>query len=398
MQIVHLIDEASPQGCATTLALLAASRGRLGDVHEQVVLLGSSDFARQANAVGLRDFIHISAPARQPLLALQTVRRRVRDAMRGKTIDLVHCWSVSCLTIATLLYRRIPRAMSLTTLPTPRGTHWLRMIAGEDRSRIAVLPVSSTIRREVLSCGVAEDTVHVLRPGLDLSTSGRVDRATLFKRWGIKPRDLDKARLVALLSDPPHAADARHSGLVASIAEESWMRGSENTGMDVYLIVHPSQLNRARAQRVARGLDRPARVMQDEAIARPWEILPACDAALVIGEHAGGLSLLWAMACNVPIVGEATYAISEIVEDRHSALLCKPDDAQATAHRLRQLLEDRQLAWKLRDTAHSEAFSFFSRQRYCQSLSGIYTQLLTDQPIAIPDLPITGGMRFTGRA
>src|SRR5690606_36726272 len=99
----------------------------------------------------------------------------------------------------------------------------------------------------------------------------------------------------------------------------------------------------------------------DEALARPWELLPACDAALAIGPHAGGVSLLWAMACNILIVGEATYAVSEIVEDRHSALLCKPGDAQAAAHRLPPLLDERQLACKLRATAHSEAFSLFSR-------------------------------------
>jgi glycosyltransferase involved in cell wall biosynthesis len=100
----------------------------------------------------------------------------------------------------------------------------------------------------------------------------------------------------------------------------------------------------------------------------------------------------------VPIVGEATYAISEIVEDHHSALLAKPGQPKSLAHRVSQLLADRLLAYKLRDTARHEAFSFFSRQRYCESLQGIYNQMLESRPVAIPDMPITGGLRFTGRA
>jgi glycosyltransferase involved in cell wall biosynthesis len=121
------------------------------------------------------------------------------------------------------------------------------------------------------------------------------------------------------------------------------------------------------------------------------------DAAVVIGPKAGGLSLLWAMGANVPIVGQATHAISEIVEDRHSALLAPPHDGPALAHRLQRLLGDRQLAWSLRDTARHEAFSFFSRQRYCRDLTEVYRQAIDGEPVSVPEMEITGGMRFAGR-
>jgi glycosyltransferase involved in cell wall biosynthesis len=129
----------------------------------------------------------------------------------------------------------------------------------------------------------------------------------------------------------------------------------------------------------------------------PWRILPGCDAALAVGPNAGGLSLLWAMAANIPIVGEATYAVSEVVEDRHSALLGKPDSPVKLAHRLTQLFTDQHLAWQLRDTARHEAYSFFSRQRYCQSIKLVYEQLAGGKAIEVPPLESTGGLRFSGR-
>jgi glycosyltransferase involved in cell wall biosynthesis len=104
------------------------------------------------------------------------------------------------------------------------------------------------------------------------------------------------------------------------------------------------------------------------------------------------------MAAGVPIVAEATYAISEIVEDRHSALLAKPEQPRMLAGRITPLMADPQLAWKLRDTARHEAFSFFSRQRYCQALQGVYEQLVGGRAVEIPQIPITGGLRFSGRA
>ena len=120
--------------------------------------------------------------------------------------------------------------------------------------------------------------------------------------------------------------------------------------------------------------------------------------ALVTGPSSGGLSLLWAMASNVPIIGDASYAVSEMVEDRHSALLAKPGDSRLLAQRVRLLLDDAQLAWKLRDSARHEAFSYFSRQRYCNSIAAVYEQVVTHQPIEVPPLPVTGGLRFAGRA
>ena len=166
----------------------------------------------------------------------------------------------------------------------------------------------------------------------------------------------------------------------------------------IRLIVHPNQFRRRRAELIVQQAKRPYGIIQEPLTTRPWEVLPGCDVVLAHGPRAGGLSLLWGMAANVAIVSEATYAISEVLEDRHSALLAMPGQRNALANRIERILKNKHLAWQLRDTARHEAYSFFSRQRYCQSIGGIYEQMVDGRDVQVPPLEVTGGLRFSGRA
>lgn len=425
MRLLHLLDDTGPDLSGATLALLQESLGRVRDAHERVLLLGGSALARDAHAVGIRGARLVGLPARQIALALPGIRRalapwgRPGEVNPGRGFDLVHCWSIGSFTLASLLWRRVPRVLTLTAPPSPRAVKWLRTLTRDAACPCAILPISSVIRRELLTGGVDEPLVHVLRPGLSL---GRVDpnaRKALRERWGIES---DATRVVMLLGDPPRAADAVAGMMAVGLAEESYngaappSAAGSSAPADFRLLLHPDQRRRANAQETCRLLGRRERLIQEEAVDRPWEVLPGCDAALAISDQdvatgawpsgrgqaeggvGGGLSLLWAMAANVPIVGEASYAISEIVEDRHSALLTRPGHPKALAHLLRRLFDDPALAFKLRDTARHEAYSFFSRLRYCQSLEAVYSQVAARRPVEVPPLESTGGLRFMGRA
>jgi len=401
MRILHLIDGSSPQASPTTLALLNESLGRLGRIEERVLLLGGGVLRRAAHAAGIRDAKVHGVPFGHALAGWVGARAAAREL---GVFDMIHCWSLGAFSLASLAWRSAPRLLTVTTQPSKRGVHWLRVLTApgsESGERFVMLPISSTLRRDLLAGGVAEPRVHVLRPGLDMAKVAPDRRAALRESWGIAPARTsdDRVKVIALLSDPAHAADTDAAHMAVGLADETYLdAGGRGSNPELRLLVHPAQLNRARGEKIAREIDKPARIIQEPRLARPWEVLPGCDAALAIGPHAGGLSLLWAMVGNVPIVGDATYAVSEIVEDRHSALLVKPGNAKLLAHRLNQIMADKQLAWKLRDTARHEAFSYFSRQRYCQSLVGVYEQLAGGREISIPELPITGGLRFAGRA
>jgi len=259
---------------------------------------------------------------------------------------------------------------------------------GHAKAPIVLLPASATIRRGLLMRGVAEPAVHVLRPSIDLGRVRHQRRAALRERWQLD----DDTPLIALISDPPEAADALEAVHSAGLVGEAMKR-------PVSLLVLPQQAGRWRAEQLLGPIPAPRYGHVQEPLAdQPWAVLPGCDVALGIGPGAGGLSLLWAMAANVPIVAEATYAVSEIVEDRHSALLSTPGAGFALAHRITRLLEENRLAWELRDTARHEAFSLFSRRRYCESLGRVYRQLNAGEGVEIPPMQPTGGLRFAGRA
>ena len=388
MRVLHLIDAHSSQASSSTLALLAESYDRLGHIDQHAVLLGGAALTDAAQAAGLKNITTLGVPLGQPLLGWVAIKKHTRTL---GPIDLVHCWSLPTLAIAALQMRSTPRVLTLTIPPNPKQAHWLRVISREARGPTVVLPISSTIRRATLAGGAREDAVHLLRPGISMSRVDPSARNRLRKQWGAEQ---DTTHVIALLSDPPHAADTFHAAMALCMARDS---AAHPTGK-LKLLTHPDQKNRLRAQTMHRYLGIHDAIIQEPRLAQPWDVLPGCDAALAIGPHAGGLSLLWATAAGIPVIGEATYAVSEIIEDRHSCLLAQPNSAKTIALRVSQLLGNPQLAWQLQDTARHETYSFFSRQRYCQSLRTVYEQITSGANIEIPEMEATGGLRFAGRA
>jgi len=384
MRVLHLIDGSSPQANSTTLALLKESLGRGGTAPHHTLLMGGPRLADAAKAAGITHAKTIGVPMARAVFGGPAVYRYAR---RHGPFDLIHCWSVGALSLSVMLFKSVPRVLTLTTLPGLAAIHWLRLLQRESPSRTILLPISSTIRRALLGGGVAEASVHLLRPGIDM---GRIDyrhRDSLRRKWHA---DRDHVKVLALLNDTAHEPDALVTGIAVTMANHC----ASMDHFDLRLLVHPDQKNRRRLE----NIDRPARVIQEPRLAYPWSVLPGCDLVLSLGSGGGGLSLLWAMASNTPIVGEATYGACEVVEDRHSALLAKPNSTPGLARRITTLLGDKSLAWKLRDTARHEAYSFFSCHRYRQSLQVVYEQILEGGEVAVPPMEVTGGLRFAGRA
>lgn len=380
MRVLHLLDR-SAMARPALLAMVTDALGRLGDIEQRTAMLGRPREAQALTALSVQVETFLSAWPGLSALSVGPLRRLVTK----QEICMVHAWSLRALSLAAMACPDVPRLLTVAQPLRPRDVRWLRVLvqqgSGRGAAPTALLPISNTQRRELLAGGLDEAAVVVLRPGLDMSRVNRHRRDPLRRGWGV---DTDSsARVIVLPADPPAAADFQTAmGVVAAVGR----RGP-------VVLVLPARLGRRRL-RAARGVE----IRVDPAAARPWDVLPGADAALMLGEGGGGLALLWAMAANVPIVGEATYGISEIIEDRHSALLGKPGDTEALAAKLDQLHADRRLAWSLRDTARHEAYSFFSRQRYCENLAAVYRQMREGKPLDVPPPQITGGLRFTGRA
>src|SRR5699024_5661662 len=135
---------------------------------------------------------------------------------------------------------------------------------------------------------------QTLPPGLDADRDVIPDRAAIRAHLEID----DDLPLVAMLSDPPAAADARLAVLAAGLAGESRSAGVNHAGrtdaartcIDPRVLMCPVQYRRPQARRMLRDLGGEHMIIQSPDAAYPWRILPACDAAIAVGPHAGGLA------------------------------------------------------------------------------------------------------------
>ena len=450
MRVLHLIDPmnpaAGPCGAALLADLLRAGSGdEVGrDEAERakcaVLLLGGSGAERLARDVGLttHDRIAWTVGSSGPRwLSLGALRRYLHEI---GPVDLIHAWSIEALTAAAVLRPAVPKVLTLTMGPRGRAAaHWLRILS--ETHRLTALAVSNAVKRAWARGGVDPAIVHVLRPGLDLARIRHADRRAIREGWGIAS---DDTLVLTAVGDPPARVDALRAGRAVTLACLA--------GLDAALVVAPRAARREVARMVARGSGGSLavhRVIADERAARPWEILPACDVALALGDDtrdpddawddnhdresaedgaeidrrglgaalrrlpallrrhpgvadyrlmAGPLPMLWAAAAGRAIVADSAYAVTEVFDNRRSALLTRPGDDIGLTQRLRELAADPHLAWTLRDAARSDAFSFFSRQRYRSDMAAVYDQVVSGEAVHVPALPLTAGAAFAGRA
>jgi glycosyltransferase involved in cell wall biosynthesis len=109
----------------------------------------------------------------------------------------------------------------------------------------------------------------------------------------------------------------------------------------------------------------------------PFDTLPAaCDAAVITAdESAPTWPTAVCMAAALPIVSITNYALAELLEDHHTALLVPKPSPRLLAQRLLALRGDPALQRKLADRARAEAFDFYSLTRFVQEYRNCYERL-----------------------
>lgn len=366
MNRLHLIDAASDQASATTLALIACSLSRSGQDADRVMLMGGSPMRRDAQAAGLSGRPGVtcfSVPFGQAMLGWPAVQARLLG--HSPAFDEVYAWSLGTLALAILRWAQTPIIFMATLPPNDSACRWLRALAGYAGSRLKVIATNSATQHHLIGRGLNPATVRTIRPGLDWSllADHATQRQTVRQRLGLaEPHH----RLAAIVSDPPTAADAKVLGMALSLASEA----SDGPNQQLKLLIHRHQAQGHRMIRLLRPLDRQNRlVMLPDDLTAPWLHYPAADLALAAGPFAGGLSLTWAAACGLPIVGEAIPAICDVVEDRQTAFLTQPHDPKRLSMRLVALLANPAQAWQCKETARQQAFKLYSASGFRQELA-----------------------------
>jgi glycosyltransferase involved in cell wall biosynthesis len=252
---------------------------------------------------------------------------------------------------------------------------------------VEVVAPSATLRKALVRSGVAVEKCHLIRPGVDF---GRIKRRNAQMREAL---GLGKDDLVLLASGEStrganHQLAAWTVAILAAMDERwkliLWGRGPRADRVKEF------------ARRVYRG--KVMWVAEEERRRVEYEeLLGACDMVLNTAKGAAAtLPLAMAMAAAVPIISTVTYAVGELLEDHHNALLVPRASARRLAQRVMEMNENSGLKWRLTDMGRTEAYDYFSLTRFLEQWRAVYRQCAAGEAVKVVERA-GAGARFHGR-
>jgi len=309
-------------------------------------------------------------------------------ALRGQSgFDFVHAWGPGALMTAAMASTK-PIVYSPRPETRRRDVSWARAVMGY--RNVEVVCPTATLRRVHVERGVPLERCHLIRPGVEFGKVRRRRDAALRAKLGFGDADH------VLLAVGESTRAAAHT-------DAAWATSILNILNPKYrLLVWGRGRYAGKAKRLGDSLGGAKLVTLAEHAPGPVEfeeLLPAADTVLVtsIGATAT-LPVSIAMAAGLPIVATVTYTTSELLEDRHTALMTPPAVPRRLARRVLDLHEDASLQWSIADMARTEAYEFFSFTRFVEQFRTVYQQAAGGQPVVIPEQAAGAGLRFHGRA
>jgi len=280
----------------------------------------------------------------------------------GADYDIVHAWGVGAMVAATLAgFGRV--VFTPAEFPSSRVIKWL--LAAMAYREIWVACPTATMQRALVGRGVAVERCEVVRPGVDFGRVKKGRDAELRGRLGFN----DDQQVLLGVGESTRGADHRcltWAGTILNVLDGKtrlllWGRGREAEG----------------ARRFAAQLGQPELVtLAEEKLGRRVEfeeLLGVADVGVVSASGpVATLPVAVAMAGGVPLVATVTAEVSELLEDRHTALMTAAGAPRLLAQRIRTLREDPELGRGLADRARSEAYEYFAMSGFIEGAVGLY--------------------------
>ncbi|MBX3356091.1 MAG: hypothetical protein KF724_10405 [Phycisphaeraceae bacterium] len=369
-RVLHVITPSAPAAGEAMLRLLGFTRRLLPELDHQVLVVGAFALSRRAVAAGVGG--HRRLP---PLLGAPRLSARgIRNAVEQAGADLIHLWDHAS---ADLVVDGRPAAGVVATLA---GTPVRGAATPLAQDRAEAICLGERARRQALDAGWLHGRVRTVSPPVDSQFNsgahGReVTRAAWRDSWGI-----DEATVaVGVLGDPWTSIDAK---LAFDMAGRAALAGHR-----VKLVIDPRAAAAGELRRWGDLTSLRHVFVEEPAAARPWTIVHALDAALVVeqrpispkrwcllakprGAPSGPLSALWAVDAGLPLVAttggvvEGLVPPERVVQVRRQAnagaaalcgLLPRADCAAASTPALQRTTEDDPAPPQRRATAESWA-------------------------------------------
>jgi glycosyltransferase involved in cell wall biosynthesis len=269
---------------------------------------------------------------------------------------------------------------------TDRGIGWLRAVM--EHRPIDLISPTVTLRRRLLSRGINPARCHLIRPGVQFARIKRRRNPPMRASLGIADED----RVLLAVGESSGCAGHRELLWAASMLHSCDPR---------YKLLTWGQGDKTRQlRRFAIRLATPGalRIAADTMRLEFEELLGAADLIVNASDDAAPtLPMCVGMAAGLPIVSTVSSTTSELLEDRHTALLVRQGQPRLLARRVLELAADSGLQWRLADMARTEAYDFFPLTRFLDQYRTALEQAAAGQAIAVPGPPPGAGQRFHGR-
>jgi hypothetical protein len=362
LKVLHLIDAASSTVNAQAVAMVRDAMVGDDTLAGDVLLIGGTAFGQLGAAAGIETCHRVGAGGRHPWVVWPAIAHRLRTI---GPVDVLHCWSTWSLKLARCCAPQTPKVLTLTDAPTAVTLRWLSAIMRRrSADGISIICSYQALADTLVTAGVPAQRTCVIEPGLDVARLSGVDRPAIRHAWQI---DSQTTTVVALLSDQPDSADTMAATMAAAM-----VAASLDSSQSLRLLIHPHQRYGLCARRLVVGMGLPDLLIQEARLIRPWSVLPACDAALVLHPGASGLSGAWAMAAGVPTIADRSVMPLGWATHEQSALLVDRAGQAELAYMLQRLLREPRLGVELARSAREAVRRRLPIDRYRSALAEAY--------------------------
>jgi len=358
LRILHLLPR--PADYQTETAVAQLCRGDQSEIASEIRAIGhGADYATA-------------------LAGVIALRRGDAEA------DLIHAWGETALFVGALGGNQ-QIIYSPTEFPRRRAIRWLRSIM--DYRDVLVVCPTDTMRRAFVEHGVPIERCHLIRPGVDFARVNRRRDPALRAALGFGDDDL----VLLAIGESTRAADHQLTAWAAVVLHVLnrrnrllvWGRGPLAQKIFRFVVrLEQPDLCRIAAQQLG-----PSIAFE--------QLLPVADIALVTASGpVATLPIAICMAAALPIVAVVNSTVSELLEDRHNAMLVGTPSPRSIARRVLDLREDPNLQWAICDTARTEAYEYFSQTRFVAQFRAVYRQVQSGERVDVPQPPPGAGLRF----
>ena len=383
MRILHLITSGTTEACHTTLAFVADLLQQSSTHDVSVYVVGGKNAVRTASIVGIYNAEWIRGPLGK---AWSSVHQLAGQIASNKTpFDVIHAWSVESMMLAALACPKTPCVASLLhpiQIPTPIRWCPRRFLP----RRCHVIAGQPSIADQAKWLRLSTDSISIQRPTVSLHRLTKLQRSELRERWGVTNDEL----VACVIGDPIEAANAFKGYWTIALASE--------TGRPIKLLSSNRSAGLDRGKRILLASEREHMLLLDDALDTPWTSLAACDVAMCLGNSPtnpaqgntsgslvaadGGLSLRWAMAAGLPIVGEPTPAFSTVIQHEKTGLVAKSCRPRDIAVEVCRIADDRALAGRLARSARMFANFGGNARTYSEHCNRVYANMVQTAAIA----------------